>query len=575
VQSVPVVDVPDPLPVPVIFSELNTCIVDIWAGALVPGATVVTKIGVQQIGSFIASQPNSFLGIDPGTPINDGARIQVQQHATVGGLVRASNPVLSLPVPEFAGRNAPLPAPLLDALVECVTSRTLLQVTAGASLSLVNEGQSESWISPGSAYQGFGGPPLRKGTATAQETMPRCELHGPATPLPVAPAGVPATPSVSQDLCPQVMRLTVSGLSPGAILHVWRRVLHDAAGSAWSQTSVGDLTVSSSTQPVDLPPSLSLTDPAGAVVLVLWQTSCGGDGSSTLVKVAAPGGPFGAPRIVEDLFDCERYIPVTGAHLGATLQAFDNSTGQPLSDADVVAAPDRAIPLWFPLTAGHKVLVRQRGCNADGDSGEAPVNALPNPLPTPTVVEPVRPHAAWIKVVSVIPGARLHLLVNNVLRPGSMDSLTTDAVIPVRGAPLVEEDRVFVVQTLCAAASALEGHGVPVRRGHLTVSVSPSPIHRGTTSSVTVTARDADTGAVVNAQVSLKGKPVGMTGVPFSYTPAVGDPDPTGIVSEPTAYIDQQFTITLADPTWMDLSRVRHMQRAAHRGVTNADAFGR
>jgi len=53
--TVTVIDVPNPLPVPVIFSDLNTCMVDIWAGALVPGAKVITTIGGAPFGSLRSS----------------------------------------------------------------------------------------------------------------------------------------------------------------------------------------------------------------------------------------------------------------------------------------------------------------------------------------------------------------------------------------------------------------------------------------------------------------------------------------------------------------------------------------
>src|SRR6185369_7332027 len=43
-QAILVDDVPNPLPVPVIASELNTCMNDVLVTALVPGATVVNRL---------------------------------------------------------------------------------------------------------------------------------------------------------------------------------------------------------------------------------------------------------------------------------------------------------------------------------------------------------------------------------------------------------------------------------------------------------------------------------------------------------------------------------------------------
>jgi hypothetical protein len=228
----------------------------------------------------------------------------------------------------------------------------------------------------------------------------------------------------------------------------------------------------------------------------------------------------------------------------------DVATGKPISDPFITTLANFTIPLWFPLLGGQKVFVRQSGCNADGDSPVVRADALPNPLPNPKIVEPIRPHAPWVKVTGVIPGARLHLQVNNQLRPGSVDCLAKEGAIPVSGPLLAENDQVFVIQTICDHSSNIEGRGVTVKRGNLKVSVAPSTVNRGSTASITVTATDADTGVVVSAQVLLNGKNVGTTGVAFGYSPRAGDPNPSGIVHEPVAYFDAVFSITLTDPTW-------------------------
>ena len=548
--GIPVIDVPDPLPVPVILSDLNTCMVDILVTALVPGARVFTTIGGAPFGMIVPSQPTQYLGIDASMSIGFMALAGVHQEATIGSVLRVGKTVQSLPIPAFSSPTDLLPPPVLGPLIECDTSRSFLQVTPGAGLSLLNEGQSEFWTNKTIAYKGYGAPPLIKGTAVATQGMPRCRLSGAAATLPVGPAGPPLAPTVSQEICPQVLRLQISNLQPGATLYVSRRVTSSSLGI--TESIIGTLRVTYPTQPVDLSPSVALTDPNGQVSIILYQLNCVGATWSpeTEVKVTAVSGPFGPPSIVEPLFDCGRSVPVTGAHGGALVQAIDAKTGIALSDPYPVAQSDFAIPLWFPLISGQNVLVRQHGCDADGDSQTAIVNPLPLPLPIPKIVEPVRPHAPWVKVVGVVPGARLHLLVNNQVRPGAVDVLATEGIIPVNGAPLAENDRVFVVQTLCDQLSMIDGQGVTVTRGHLKVSVSPPSVNRGTTASVTVTAVDADTGTPVSAQVRLNGTFVGMTGVAFSYSPKVGDPNPMGVVQEPIAYVDAPFSITLKDATW-------------------------
>jgi hypothetical protein len=545
---VPVTGVPNPLPVPVILSDLNTCMVDILAGALVPGATVVTTIVGQPFGSSKPAQGADWVGINPTKPIGQGAVAEVRQEAVIGGVTRVSDTAKSLPIPSFSPGARLLPQAVLGPLTQCDTSRTFLKVTPGAALAIENEGQTESWINPAETYNGHDAPPLRTGKAVVTQSMPRCERQGDPVTLPVGPAGLPPAPTVAQEVCPDAPRLIVSNLQEGGVLHIYRRV---ATGpSTFTQTLAGERGIGRTTEPVDLPPSLSLTDPAGTVSLFLTQSRCAGESPGTVVTVATAAGPFGAPQITEPLMDCCDAIPITGAHPSATVTAIDAVTGKAISDPYGVNQSAFPIIPWFPLTAGQKVLVRQEGCHANGDSKVVRVKDLPNPIPVPKVVEPVRPHAPWVKVTGVLPCARLHLLVNGTLRPGVTHALSDTAVITVGGDPLAENDRVFVIQTICKASSNIEGPGATVTRGHLKVSVSPAQVARGTSVPVTVTAVDADTGTPVAAQVLLNGANVGTAGTPFSYSPKAGDPNPAGNAREPVAYFDASFTINLVDPSW-------------------------
>ncbi|MGO9151917.1 hypothetical protein [Mycobacterium sp.] len=546
-QPIIVVDLPNPLPVPVIVSALNTCMTDIWASGLVPGATVVTMIGGQPFGSSVPGLTLSTLGIDRTKPITANTQAQIHQEAVVGGAQRVSNTVTSPNIPQFTTPGDLLPPPVLGPLVQCDTERHFQQAVPGAITTITNEGQSEGWINPLTAFNCYGGPPLRKGTAVATQEMPRCKRAGQPVTLPVAPAETPIAPTASQDVCPQALRLSVSGLAPGGILHVKRRVQQT---NGFSETDLGDLGIEYETQPVDLPTDLKLTDPNGPVKIALSQQRCGGVSPVALVSVAPVAGPFGAPKIVEPLFDCSRGIPITGAHPSSLVQAFDAAAGTPLSDPVAVTTASMLLTPWFPLAGGHKVQVRQHGCNANGTSPDADVKPLPQPIPVPTIVTPVRPQAAWIKVTGVLPGARLYLLVNNELRPASIDIYATQGVVPVTGAPLAENDSVFVIQKLCDQSSNPEGKGAVVTRGNLKVTVTPSTVPRGTTSMVTVHAVDADTGAAVSADVLLNGQHVGTTGNPFAYSPQVGATNPNGLVHDGPAYNDAAFSITLVDPTW-------------------------
>jgi hypothetical protein len=130
-----------------------------------------------------------------------------------------------------------------------------------------------------------------------------------------------------------------------------------------------------------------------------------------------------------------------------------------------------------------------------------------------------------------------------------MDVFDANPTIPTADLALAENDQLWAVQTLCAKQSTLEGHATVVKKGNMALEVQPSTVQRGTTASVTVRARDAETGApIAGAQVLLNSGLVGQTGVAFNFSPALGQANPAGLVKEPVAHNDATFTITLVDP---------------------------
>jgi len=212
------------------------------------------------------------------------------------------------------------------------------------------------------------------------------------------------------------------------------------------------------------------------------------------------------------------------------------------------AGAGAALALWFPLTAGRKVLVRQAGCDSDGDSPVERVTDLPNPLPVPKITEPVRPKAVGVEVSGCLPGARVHLLVNNVIRK-SIDTYDAKPTIPTADLALSEDDAMWAMQTLCAKESSIEGRPTMVKKGNMVVVVQPDSVQRGRTENVTVNAKDADTGVpIAGAQVFLNGAPVGQTGVAFDFSPTLGQPNPSGMVKESVAHHDATFSISLTNP---------------------------
>ena len=343
---------------------------DILVGGLIPGTKVVTA-SAGPGGTVTAQGTSAWAGIDPSGVIALNTVFAIHQEATVGGQTLVGGTFLTLPVPQYTGNEKVLPPPALGPLVQCDTSRHFVKVEPGAQTTITNNAERELWGNPHESFTGWGGPPLALSSAVATQAMPRCGIQGQPAPLPVGPATTPQPPHATQDLCPQTLRLSVTNLEAGGTLHVSRAV--EVSPGHYTTTPVADYGIAYTPQPVDLPKDIQLTDPQGQVFISLTQSRCAGTSASTLVSVAPVAGPFGAPTITGTLYECALGIPITGAHPGSTVQAFAvpqqaGTPAFPISDPATVDSPNMLVMPWYRLPSGHGILVRQRGCNADGDS---------------------------------------------------------------------------------------------------------------------------------------------------------------------------------------------------------------
>jgi hypothetical protein len=547
---VTVVDVPNPLPSPVFVSPLSTCMSMLRLDGLVPGATVIVRQGPAVVGKLVVSQPSEFVPIEANASLTSGARLEAIQELTLPSGTNTSPPVLSLPI-TFTNREEQLPPPgIVQPVTACRTSLDFVGMTPSADVRVENEGQTAGWFNVASAYNGWGAPPLKQGKLVAVQRFPRCNRESGKTVVPVGPTVAPGVPTIQANPCPKVGRVQLANLVPNAVVVLSTVVPDPLTAGAVVITAIGEATASSTSEPFDLPADIAVTSATGdPVKLTATQTLCGlASPPSAYVGFAVPAGPYPAPKITPPLLDCARRLMVTGAHPSSSLQAIYADTRAPIADATLAIGADQIITPWFPLAAGHDVVVKQIGCDADGDSPKVHVDPLPSPLPAPTIVAPVRPSASGVTVKGCLPGARVHLLVNGVVR-NSIDTFIASPTIPVGALALVEGNALWVVQTLCAATSNLEGHATIVAKGQMKIDVSPGTAQRGSVANVTVSARDADTGdPIVGAQVLLDGKVVGQTGTAFTFKPVAGQPNPAGLVKEPVAHFDASFSITLTDP---------------------------
>lgn len=549
-QPVVVVDIPIPPPAPRIISPLSTCMSMMKLDGLLPGATVLVHRGGTLVAQLFASHPVEFVAFPQGLLLNAGDRLRIVQQIDINGVIRVSPPVFSMPLPA-ANREEPLPAPGIgQPLSACQTGINFLGMTPSADVTIENEGNSGLWLNVDVNYHGWGGPPLREGQLVARQRYPRCDIESSETVVDVGPPIAPGQPVIQAAPCPKVRRVRLSGLEPGALLVLSTVTPVPATPGTSIISPIGEAVVSSRSEDFDLPLGIeAVTDTGEAVLLTAQQILCGLPGpDAARVGFATPGGPFGAPTITTPLFECGLRVAVTGSHPSSLLEPFYADSGAPIGDAVLAPGREAGLLLWFPLESGREVLVRQFGCDADGDSPVVRVTDLPNELPVPQILGPVRPHATGVRVRGALPGARLHLLVNEIVRR-SIDVFEANPTIPTADLALAVNDELWAIQTHCANESNIEGQRTRVRKGNMTVAVQPSMVQRGSSAVVTVTANDADTQeAIRGARVFLDGTLVGQSGVPFTFAPAIGQTNPSGRVSEPVAHHDASFTITLTNP---------------------------
>ena len=537
--GVPVVDLPHPLPSPIFVSPLSTAMSSVRLGGLVPGARVQLKHNSTLVGQAVVTDTVAWVDISPGALLSGEITAQ-QDLAGVTSAVVWSAPLVSI-TPE-GHVDAPVLATPINA---CDTGVSVTSAIATADIVADNEGTPIVWHGLGETYGIWGLPLLKEGKLIAHQAFPRLNVRGPDATFPVGPPVSPDKPAIQSDVCPEIAQVSISNLAPGGVLTLFS-VTSNSSGATTS-TPIGTVGVSAATETFNLPPDL---DPSTGVKLAAQQERCGLSGpQSDAVGFAVPGAPAGPISIEGPLYACTSVIVVDNVHPGAQLVAYSNNTGQQLGDPQLVSQSTALYRTWLPIPddPSDAVVIRQRGCSADADA-KADIAPLPTPLPPPTIPQPIRPAAKSIHVTGFARGAMAYLFVNGSVR-ASQETLYPEASIAVPAPPLVEGDKVFVMQSLCAKSSAYQEQPSVVARGHLSVTPSPGSVQRTTSVNETVKAMDADTGAEVDGlQVLLDNANFGSTGTAFHFAPRAGQPNPAGLVKGGIQYIDQSFSITLTDP---------------------------
>jgi hypothetical protein len=548
--GVPVLAVPSPLPSPVFESPMSVCMSQLRMGGLVPGAEITILVDGDPAKKAVqtkSAQTDDVFGLSASVLLPLGSRLMAVQRAS--GLP-PSPTVTSLKLEAVVPPEGPLPAPGVAQPLSCgMTSLQLFGMVPAATFEFQNGGNSGGALNVATAYTAWGAPPLKEGPFEAKQTMPRCRRDGTKFSTTVLPAPPPGPPTFACDICPDVGRVKLKGLMPGARLTLLVRLVDNANPAHSSETPFGDAGVSGIEEDFYFD-AAALAPPAGkTAMLTARMTMCNTVGPDSAPARLVTAGPisqltFGAP-----LFDCARFVLVKGAHVGALLQPFLDDGVTQIGDAILADNSTMRLGTWLPLQAGKKVIVKQTGCGADATIGPERVQNLPNPLPVPRIVGIVRPGATLIDVEDTIPGAMVHLLVNGAHRV-SIEAPDKRMQIPPGLPALADKDKLWAVQTLCNQMSSLEGVQTVVTRGTMLVTVAPQPVTRTVKTSVTISAKDSTTNAaIIGAPVTLGGAGGLSTGTPFDLVTAGGTASPIpGVVHQAPAYADAPFGVNLVNP---------------------------
>lgn len=532
-SPVPVLAVPSPLPVPVFASPMSQFMSHVLLGGLVPGAKVEVRNGGTTAGAITATGASAWVPVNPAVLAAGAVLNAVQTLGSQTSPTASSNKLVAVDA-------RIVPPPKIEQPVRaCDTALHVLECIPAADLVCESGGNSTLWTSIAADYWATGAAEFKPGPLKVFQRLPGPGAQSPDVVLTVAAAVAPGTPGL-QPFCPDAKRVTVSGLKPGGVLTLWKKVWDQAA-----ETEIGSIGIGKETEQVDLPQWVGGSGPIMAIVA--RQSSCGltsHPGSAT--EFARPGSGAvlpGPPKIVPPLYDCAHAVRCESLAL-VPARLVSVRSGLPLSDWTVPAAPGALLWTWFPLVAHDVVRIEQSGCGAPASSGDEPVNKLPSPLPSPAIIEPVRPGASAVQAKGFLPGARAHLMVDGVVR-ASIDVWRKDEIFHL-GSGLAEGARLWAFQTLCAASSAQEGHPVTVTKGQLTVEVIPSQVSGGVSASITVNVRDSVDGKVLNGlPVQIGGVAVGLSGTAFNWTAPTTGTSASGLVAGGTAYQNAAFTIAV------------------------------
>lgn len=543
----PVGAAPVDLP-PVTFLSLpHPCVDWVLLGGMVAGVSATILWKGKRIGTAVAQGSGVSVPVSFPTPASAGDVLEAfQSYSSPGGASVQGPTSTSLPL----GR-APVgepPAPSLAPPYECDLAVLVSGLQDGASLTIKHNAKELAGYPylGGATWAELEKPVAAGETLSGKQESRGCHRQGPFSnpPVGVNPATGLPTPVVGGPVCPNAAVLHVSNLRPGA--DVWIQTMKDPNTGILIPHDMGHVRAWATECEFPLPAGWA-DDPTQAAIkgkftIQLSESNCGKAVVVSALITPLPGA-VGTPAFSPAPVECTRIIHVINLTPGAmvTLHSDQGDFPQLSAPAWVSSAAMTLYP-YRPLRYKEFIWISQRGCNAAADSDHPQVGAMPAlaaPGQEPPIIVPRG--GAWFR--DLVVGGRLYVFLNGALATAlDISSDRMFAALP----GLKIEDQVWAIQGLCTKYSPESSHEA-AKGGTMKVGQAPSPIERGKSVSVTITATDAQTSDAVNGSVRISGAIAAATGSAFAVNIAKGAAGPPAQV-EAVGYISGAIKWNLVDP---------------------------
>jgi hypothetical protein len=411
-------------------SHLNQCGECVWLEGLVPGAKVELRDGGTVLGAGESYDGNARFHLS--APLAAGMDIKAQQTAcgTPGSVTDGP------PVDALVEKMRTLPTPVVETpLRECERRVTVSNVLHGAQVTLMRSAgpNLQACFDLDSLWMGVN-PPLALGETISarQELRGHCKLKSAdAVPVTVEDNTPVPVAHVVPPLCAGNTTVVVSGLVMGARV----KIFADGAEIGMAES------------PVDGTYDFLVPALVGGTTVTAIQELCG-EWSTPGTGVMADKAPASLPRpkVHAPLFECGAAVRVSNLHVGARVYVYSSMLGAPIGERTADAA-EVDVPVAPLLIANDKIFAVQRGCGLVSSKSKSVVVGKIERLQAPRVAEPLYSCEKAVRVVDVVPGARVDVYINGIFR-GSAVGGGADLTVGVSG-PLAVSDSVTALQRLC------------------------------------------------------------------------------------------------------------------------------